>query len=411
MNCFLGHLHDGDIATVEDTVRYCTFFSCQCNGCSIVVGIRNMWLDKVKYGVAFEPNKCFTERLDELDELLYKVTQRSDWSRGSKTWHCGNCVANRYQYDVGSRQYLKLHRPKLDTSIIHYSKEALERNSPNRPVSFKYKDQLYEYNKMKLAINGCPKFCDNRLSSFQTCLLFQTLAITGILPLQCYEYSEVDEGKGPYSLIRNVYNSEILSNIKESKKCRRKVSTNQKEDSDYVPFLPVTVGTEVNRQFILIKKALSGKGQTRMAIPGITHEFLENVLCKISGYLKTPLLPGMAAKGKSVSDYAKRSSIIRQLLTEENHERLHQIIKTSTDLTASIKSIKWDYHYYDNGMKKISNLYRVRPTTKKSGPVLEVRCSNSSATLSFHVVYTGHDFKVDHSGLQSVYILLYGSSL
>ena len=407
MNCFLGHLHDGDIATVEDTVRYCTFFSCQCNGCSIVVGIRNMWLDKVKYGVAFEPNKCFTERLDELDELLYKVTQRSDWSRGSKTWHCGNCVANRYQYDVGSRQYLKLHRPKLDTSIIHYSKEALERNSPNRPVSFKYKDQLYEYNKMKLAINGCPKFCDNRLSSFQTCLLFQTLAITGILPLQCYEYSEVDERKGPYSLIRNVYNSQILSNIKETK-ARLKVRTNKNEDAEDVPYSPVTVITEVNRQFIQIKLALSGKGKSRMAIPGISHEYLENVLCKISGYLKTTLEPSAAEKGHSASDYAKRSSIIRELLFEENHVRLHRIIKTNTDVTTCAK---WDYHFYDNGMKKISNLYRVRPTTKQSGPVLEVRCSNSSASLPFRVVYNCDDLKVDDSGLQSVYILLYGSSV
>jgi len=77
------------------------------------------------------------------------------------------------------------------------------------------------------------------------------------------------------------------------------------------------------------------------------------------------------------------------------------IIKTNTDVTTCAK---WDYHFYDNGMKKISNLYRVRPTTKQSGPVLEVRCSNSSASLPFRVVYNCDDLKVDDSGLQSVYI-------
>ena len=111
MNCFLEYLHDGDIV-VEDMVHYCTFFSCQCNGCSIIVGIRNMWLDKLKCGVAIEWNKCFTEHLDELDELLYKVT-----------WHCGNFVANRYQYNVGSPQYLKLHRPKLTCPLSSIQKK------------------------------------------------------------------------------------------------------------------------------------------------------------------------------------------------------------------------------------------------------------------------------------------------
>ena len=90
---------------------------------------------------------------------------------------------------------------------------------------------------------------------------------------------EVDERKGPYPLIRNAYNSQILSKIKETK-AQLKVRTNQNEDAEDVPYSPVMVTTEVNRQFIQIRKALSGKGQSRMAIPGISHEYLEMFFAK-----------------------------------------------------------------------------------------------------------------------------------
>ena len=75
MNSYLGHLRGVDIKTLADAVRYCTYFSCQCNGCSIVVGIRNLWVKRSSHGVPDDTDLTFTERLNELDEFLFKVTK------------------------------------------------------------------------------------------------------------------------------------------------------------------------------------------------------------------------------------------------------------------------------------------------------------------------------------------------
>lgn len=397
MNCFMGHLHDGDITSVEDTIRYCTFFSCQCNGCSIVIGIRNMWIEKQKYGIGTDLNKCFTERLSELDEHLYNESHRGEWSRSS-TWYCGNCVAFRYQYDVGSRHgHLMPSRFELDTCIIKYAKEAMKRYSSDEANCSRYQDQLSEYKRMLDSINECPSFKMKGLSSFQTCLLFQSLALTGILPLQCYEFSEIDVNKGPSSLIRSIFNSEIKKNIKKSKDKRTSATGKDRLEKS-------SVHSEINCKFLDVKKSLSGKGKNQMAIPGITHEFLENVLCKISGYLKPTLSPNGSNKGYGASAVANRSSIVKALLSEEDQSSLHGIIKKYT--TGNSFS-KWDYHFHDNGMNKICNLFRVRPTSKNSGPVLEVRSSTSADILSFRVKYTGNNENVDTSDLQPVFMLIY----
>lgn len=404
LNCFLGHLHDGDITNVIDTVRYCTFFACQCNGCSIVIGIRNMWYEKEKYGVATDRNKCFTERLNELDEELYNVSHRRDWSRSSN-WHCGNCVAFRYQYDVGSRHgHLMRYRMELDERITAYSKDAMKRYSSGQTKCLSYDDQLSEYKLMLKAINECDNFENKGLSSFQTCLLFQTLAITGILPLQCYEFAEVDIDKGPYSLIRSVFNTEIQQKIKDTKKKRKAATIEHRDKEVSGSSSPLTVIREINCKFLNIKKSLSGKGKNQMAIPGITHEFLENVLCKISGYLKPSLFPSDSDKGNSASANAARSSIVHALLSEKNQATLHTIMNGITNWNTCKK---WDYHFHDNGMGKICNLFRVRPTSKNSGPVLEVRSSTSSETLQFCVEYIGTNSNVDISGLNTVFVLLY----
>ena len=96
------HVRDSDILTVADSVRYCTFFSCQSNGCSIIVGIRNLWFHQLKYRVPERSDLCFTQRLNELDELLFTISKRQEWST-SRSWNCGNCVSYRYQYDVKNR--------------------------------------------------------------------------------------------------------------------------------------------------------------------------------------------------------------------------------------------------------------------------------------------------------------------
>jgi len=53
-----------------------------------------------------------------------------------------------------------------------------------------------------------------------------------------------------------------------------------------------------------------------MAISGITHEFLENFLCKISGYLKSTLCPDKASKGQNDAAFAARLENVKQLLAE-----------------------------------------------------------------------------------------------
>ena len=185
MNTYLGHLREVDIKTVADAVRYCTYFSCQCNGCSIVVGIRNLWVMKSSYRIPENTDLTFTERLNELDEILYDVTNRKNWST-SKRWNCGNCVGNRFQYDVGNRHgYLKDHREALDGCIIEYSQDALKRFSGEMPVSFNHQEQVQEYKRMMDAIAtcdqghaileisdfrpGCPSLVCRTFSSFQFC--------------------------------------------------------------------------------------------------------------------------------------------------------------------------------------------------------------------------------------------------
>ena len=127
-------------------------------------------------------------------------------------------------YDVANCQgYLKDHCEAFDGCIIEYSQDALKRYSETRPSSFNHQDQVEEYKCMIEAITKCPNFDRVRLSSFQTCLLFQMLALTGVLPLQCCEFSEIDKMKGPYTLIRSVYNSEIK--VRQKKNIGKK--TNQ----------------------------------------------------------------------------------------------------------------------------------------------------------------------------------------
>jgi len=209
MKCFLGHLYEGDLKTVADAVRYCTFFSCQCNGCSIVVRIRNLWVKRSCYRITENTDLTFTEQLNELDNILFDVTGRKNWST-SKRWNCGNFVGNRFQYDVGNRHgYLKDHREALDGCIIEYSQDAVRQFFAMMPSSFNHWDQVKEYKRMMEAIATCLKFEKSRLCSFQTCLLLQMLALTGVLPLQCYEFSEIDNKKGLFTLIRSVYNSNI----------------------------------------------------------------------------------------------------------------------------------------------------------------------------------------------------------
>ena len=389
MNSYLGHLREADIKFLADAVRYCTYFSCQCNGCSIVVGIRNLWVKRFSHGVPDDTDLTFTERLNELDEFLFKVTKREKWST-SKRWNCGNCVGNRYQYDVGNRHgYLKDHREELDACIIEYSQDALKRFSGVMPVSFNHQEQVQEYKRMMDTIAICPKFDINRLSTFQTCLLFQTLAITGVLPLQCYEFSEIDNMKGPFTLIRSVYNSDIQARTKKNNGTRK---------------VRPTVNAESNKTFIKIKKSLSGKGQNQMAISRITHEFLENVLCKISGYLKSSLCPDKASKGQNEDAFTARLRNVKHLLAEPCRERLHEIVK---DVSNVGTCKKWDHHFYDNEMKKVSNLFRVRPTSNGSRSILEVRSSTNSDTLSFCIKFNAENYNVNYASLIPVFRLMY----
>ena len=389
MNSYLGHLREADIKFLADAVRYCTYFSCQCNGCSIVVGIRNLWVKRSSHGLPDDTDLTFTERLNELDEFLFKVTKREKWST-SKRWNCGNCVGNRYQYDVGNRQgYLKDHREELDACIIEYSQDALKRFNGVMPVGFSHQEQVKEYKRMMDAIASCPKFDEKRLSSFQTCLLFQTLALTGVLPLQCYEFSEIDNMKGPYTLIRSVYNRDIKDKLKKDTGVRKVRST---------------VIAEINSNFIKIKKSLSGKGQHQMAISGITHEFLENVLCKISGYLKSSLCPDKASKGQNDHAFTVRLNNVRRLLEEPSREKLHEIVKDVSNIGTCKK---WDHHFYDNEMQKVTNLFRVRPTSNGNKSILEVRSSTNSDTLSFCIKFDAKNYSVDYASLLPVFRLMY----
>ena len=116
------------------------------------------------------------------------------------------------------------------------------------------------------------------------------------------------------------------------------------------------------------------------------------------------LSPNGSNKGYGASAVANRSSIVNALLSEEDQSSLHEIIKKCT--TGNSCS-KWDYHFHDNGMNKICNLFRVRPTSKNSGSVLEVRSSTSADILSFRVKYTGNNENVDTSDLQPVFMLIY----
>ena len=113
---------------------------------------------------------------------------------------------------------MKDHREALDECIIEYSQEdALKRYSETRQSSFNHQDQVEEYKCIIEAITECPDFERVRLSSFQTCLLFQTKTLTGVSPLQCYGFSEIDNMKGPYTLIRSVYSSENKVRQKKNK--------------------------------------------------------------------------------------------------------------------------------------------------------------------------------------------------
>ena len=400
MNCFLGHTHDRDITQKIDTIRYNTFFSCQNNGCSNIVGIRNMWLEKSKYQVPANAHFSFAQRLNELDELLYTVSDRQEWS-SSHSWNCGNCISYRYQYSVKNRHgYLMPNRVHLDECLFEYSKNVLARYSNDLTTNLTYKQQLLEYNHMLSAIEHSI-FDERKLSNFQTCLLFQTLALTGILPLCCYEFSIVDDGKGPYDLIRSVYNSKILHTLKKQKlnKIRRNTTKNFTDcisiSNDH------TMISQINLRFLEIHKTLSGK--ENMSISGITHEFAENVLCKISSYLKPHLSKKREMKGNKEDALESQRHIIIDLLSESKHKTLHAIIKKMCDVDTCGK---YDSHFFDNGMGKLCNLFRVRPTNKQTGPVLEVRSSTSCATCPFTVQYDDNS-TINNTCLQTVFELMY----
>jgi len=69
-----------------------------------------------------------------------------------------------------------------------------------------------------------------------------------------------------------------------------------------------------------------------MSISGITHEFTENVLCKISGYLKPHLSKKREMKGNKEDALESQKNIIIDLLSESKHQTLHAIIKTMCDV-------------------------------------------------------------------------------
>ena len=397
MNSFMGHVRDGDILTVADSVRYCTFFSCQSNGCSIIVGIRNLWIQRSKYRVPERTDLCFTERLNELDELLFTLSNRQDWSTSS-SWRCGNCVSNRYQYDVKNRhQYLMQHRSELDVCLIDHSEDALNRYPHTPQKNLNYKEQLSEYNLLLNAIRSS-NFDEKRLSNFQTCLLFQTLALTGILPLCCYEFSTVDHGKGPYDLIRCVYNSHIKAALKDNRQTsKERAMTSTSLNNNH------TMTSEVNLRFLQIQRTLSGNGNNEMSISGITYEFTENILCKLSGYLKPYLCNSKESKRNNPLALETRKTSLVDLLSDKSYRRLHEIVDKVTDVN---KCEKYDSHFFDNGMNKLCNLFRVRPTKNPTGPVLEVRSSTSDATSAFNVQYD-KDFRLDSVSLLPIFILMY----
>ena len=402
MNSFIGHVRDSDILTVADSVCYCTFFSCQSNGCSIIVGIRNLWFHQLKYRVPERSDLCFTQRLNELDELLFTISKRQEWST-SRTWNCGNCVSYRYQYDVKNRhRYLMLHRSELDDCLIGYSKDALARYSHSTQKKLTYNEKVSEYNLLLNAITRST-FDEKRLSSFQTCLLFQTLALTGILPLCCYEFSIVDYAKGPYDLIRCVYNSKIQAALNERKPAKIRRTTKECTTTSTSLKNNHTMISEVNLRFLKIHRTLSGKGNNEMSISGITYEFTENILCKISGYLKPYLCDTKESKkNNSVALETRRENLVN-LLSDKTYRTLHKIVEKVCDVT---KCEKYDSHFFDNGMNKLCNLFRVRPTNNATGPVLEVRSSTSDATSAFKVQYDTA-FRIDSVSLLPIFILMY----
>ena len=74
--------------------------------------------------------------------------------------------------------------------------------------------------------------------------------------------------------------------------------------------------SEINRNFINIKKSLSGRGQNQTEISGIMPKFLENVLCKIFGYIKSSLCPDKASKCHNEAAFAVRLRNVKDLLAE-----------------------------------------------------------------------------------------------
>ena len=141
-----------------------------------------------------------------------------------------------------------------------------------------------------------------------------------------------------------------------------------------------------------------------MAISGITLEFLENVLCKISGYLKLSLCPDKASKGQNEDAFAARLQNVEHLLAEPCQKRLHEIVQVISNVDTCKK---WDHHFYDNDMKKVRNLFCVRPTSNASRSILEVRSSTHSDTLSFCIKYNAENYQVNYASLTPVFRLIY----
>jgi len=140
-----------------------------------------------------------------------------------------------------------------------------------------------------------------------------------------------------------------------------------------------------------------------MLISGINYKFAENVLCKISGYLKPHLSKKGAMKGNKEDALESKNNIIIDLLSESKHKTLHAIIKKVCNVDTCGK---YDSYFFDNGMGKLCNLFRVRPTNNPTGPVLEVRSSTSCAPSPFNMQYDDN-FTINNTCLRSVFELMY----
>jgi len=123
----------------------------------------------------------------------------------------------------------------------------------------------------------------------------------------------------------------------------------------------------------------------------------------LKGDAKSSLCPDKASKGQNDYAFTARLQNVRRLLEEPSRERLHEIVKDVSNIGTCKK---WDHHFYDNEMQKVSNLFRVRPTTNGNRSILEVRSSTNSDTLSFCIKFNAENYSVNYASLFPVFRLM-----